>query len=100
MRCEPGDMAVMIRAQLRENVGLFVRVLHRASTVAYGPDMPAWRVTPVGGGRIAGIVGNGVRIEGSGPGTHPDAWLRPIRPQPAADETLRDVPVDAGRVAA
>ena len=77
MNCKPGDLAVLVRSQFRENVGLLCRVI--------GPSIRGrgwWHVEF--SKAIRWVSG------GRGPiGECQDCKLRPIRDQPGEDEMLR-----------
>jgi len=85
MRCRIGDLAVIVGCVLHpQNNGKLVTVLRRSNLRGYD-----WFIEAAGG-PLLGFEGF------SKDGNIRDRLLRPIRPQPDADETLRDVPVDAG----
>lgn len=98
MNCKPGDLAVIIRGRTPgcRYVGTIVTVLEleREASI-FGPiwvvefSRPLTGVTLSKRGDVLGVSGLSA-VQGC-----PDAWLRPIRDQPGADETLRwiDVPV-------
>lgn len=93
MRCRPNDLAVVVRADNPVNVGALVTVVRYSAEL----DEPAWVVRSEGRGLAGWEFLNGERLGESRAqeAICPDAWLRPIRPQTDADETPRDVPVDA-----
>lgn len=98
MNCKPGDLAVIIRGRTPgcKYVGSIVEVLkvERPTSIfgliwAVKFSRPLIGVALRKNGEVLGVSGLST-VHGC-----PDAWLRPIRDQPGADETLRwlDVPV-------
>lgn len=83
MNCKQGDLAVIIRAVMAENIGRFVTVGQAAYFNAELGHI--WRVTPQHPMR-------GVNFYSLMPVAKvdqcPDAWLCPIRPNDGEDETL------------
>ena len=79
LNCKPGDLAVLVRAHLSENLGLICRVIGPSS---FGPGW--WHVEFskairwISGPRCLSHVGE-----------CQDSNLRPIRDQPGEDEMLR-----------
>lgn len=78
MNCMKGDLAVIVHCTNGENLGRLVRCVEFAPWKKFSGiehPMNAWRLETA--------------LEGtpSGPTSFcPDAWLRPIRDQPGADE--------------
>lgn len=78
MNCKPGDLAIVIRAELPENVGIIVRVLRPArSRHGKGWWVDAQRPRPTTWGKEYREC------------ISPDAWLWPIR------EAKEDITVKA-----
>lgn len=81
LNCKPGDLAVIVRAQvLNQNIGAIVEVVEFLG----GPES-TWRVRTLHpmqrrDGRI---------VETGGLGRVRDGSLRPIRDNPGEDETLQ-----------
>jgi hypothetical protein len=87
MNCKPGELCIVIRANLAENLGRFV------TTVEYdqNPGWPGmWRVEC--GTRLRGIDWQGNIAVGTTMMIC-DESLRPIRDNPGKDETLDWCPV-------
>lgn len=102
MNCKPGDIAVIIRGHRpgSKYVGTIVEVLavQRKKSI-FGL---IWNVRFPRAIIGVAITSKGEHLGLSGLSTvHgvPDAWLKPIRDQPGADETLEWAPVPALDVA-
>jgi hypothetical protein len=86
MNCKPGDLAVMIRATVPENVGAICAVLVSSTyTEVLGEQVwvvehqrPRASIHYETGERLCEVTAN-VR----------DSWLRPIRPDEGEDEMIR-----------
>lgn len=99
MRCRPGELAVIVRCDYRENLGRLIEVLAPVSVSPGG-----WVTLPNG---ISGFaeqrsdwlcksIGSAFLLGGKKPSLYclcPDSWLRPIRPDadPVETETEREV---------
>lgn len=82
MRCQPGDLAVIVNGATA-NVGKLVHVVEQSS--AYGPGW--WLVTLLGGTAQGQFPGGAI---GPAPGgSIQDNRLRPLRDQDGTDEVLR-----------
>ena len=78
LRCKPGDMAVVIDAKYKRNLGIIVKVIElddRTGPVRYALDTPAWLAESQ---KAMTWVVNGTRYS-SHRGPIPDAQLQPIR---------------------
>jgi hypothetical protein len=78
LRCKPGDLAVVINAKYRCNLGLIVRVIelhNRKGNICYPRDTPAWYAESQR--RMTWVV-DGKRYRRKR-GPVPDAQLQPIR---------------------
>jgi hypothetical protein len=96
-RCKPGDLAVVVSAHNRANVGRIVHVLrlHDGSgDFAYGPDVgTVWLVRDAGGRRMVWRMRSSNRVWRRRLGPVPDAQLQPIRgeePSLSDEERLAD----------
>lgn len=92
MNCKPGDLAVIVRADHKENIGALVEVLRPNDLPVAGwlaaSGLFLWRVKasarPLS---VTRILGECSVIEAA----CPDAFLRPIRPGDISDEEVRDL---------
>lgn len=84
LRCKPGDLAVITRALLPENIGVFCTVLGASGIPDY-----EWSIRFQSPRRAVLSGDNTIDAPGL-VGIHPDAWLQPIRDpgEEAVDETL------------
>lgn len=89
MNCKPGDLAVVIRASLAENIGRLCRVQKRCADI---DGQAIWLVDfgkPIRCARIrdrAYVPGSEELRAQTG---CPDSWLRPIRDNDGEDQTLQ-----------
>lgn len=91
MNCKPGDMAVLTKAVLPENVGLIVTVLQAYGIKTLGPHagMFSWECKPAWP-RTTVVDATGQREYGVHTSHTPDAHLRPIRPPETPVTETRD----------
>lgn len=97
MNCKQGDLAILVRARLPQNVGRVVRVLFGVAPGCRPIDPAGEKHRAKGGFRwmveAEGSSFYSKRASGSIDrhpyGAVPDAWLRPLRDQDGLDETLR-----------
>lgn len=80
LRCRVGDLAVAVRTVRGEHLGAIVRCVRFFGHARLGGELvpDCWVIEHRG----THISPNGL------PWMMPDAWLRPIRPEPGTDETL------------
>ena len=78
-----------------ENLGLLVEVIHARCAIE---GDPAWQCNSLGRPIVGRCENTGQPLATRSAGI-PDAALRPIRPQPDAEETLRDEPAELDHVA-
>lgn len=99
MNCKPGDLAVIVKSENAENIGLFVEVIEAFRNGMYGPwhligDPPAWVCKAKGQIVFTNILRERFVVS---EGAIPDECLRPIRP-PAPEtktNTEKDLEVTA-----
>ena len=88
LNCRLGDLAVIVRAELPENIGTVVRIVENhglAKWSGFRRKTHIWRVeTAAGGGRLVYELENGSRRIALS-GFAPDAYLKPIVPLWTAD---------------
>jgi hypothetical protein len=84
MNCKPGDLALVIRAELPENIGIVVEVVERCELFGEGYWLCRAR-TP-----RATLNGFG-HVVVADSGSVPDSWLRPISGVPVAEEIIDEV---------
>ena len=89
MNCEAGDLAVIVRGK---SCGRFVLVIDEGS---FGHG---WWFVKIVGGKAEAVRGQEMVLVQRG--NIRDAWLRPIRDTPGADESLLWAPVPSEKVAA
>lgn len=82
MNVKPGDLAVIVKSQNTENIGLFVEVVEPFRNGMYGPwhligDPPAWVCKAKGQIVFTNILGERLVVS---EGAIPDECLHPIRP--------------------
>ena len=86
LRCKPDDLAVVIDAKCKRNLGIIVKVIElddRTGPVRYALDTPVWLAESQ---KAMTWVVNGTRYS-SNRGPIPDAQLQPIRGTPKERET-------------
>ena len=86
LRCKPGDLAVVIDAKYKRNLGIIVKVIEiddRTGPVRYALQTPVWLAQSQ---KAMTWVANGRRYS-SHRGPIPDAQLQPIRGTPKELET-------------
>ena len=95
LRCKPGDLAVVISAKYRRNLGIIVRVIsmdNRTGALRYPWETPVWLAESE---KLMVWVSDGKR-HSSKRGPIPDAQLQPIRgdrsDQGAMDESVFQKP--------
>jgi hypothetical protein len=87
VNCKSGDLAILIKARLDENVGMLVRVREFFGIIREGP---AWVVEWQGNRSVANIWTS--TFDGmSDCGVTPDAWLRPVSGLPITDDIKDEV---------
>ena len=91
LRCKPGDLAVLIKSAMPENIGALVTCVEFMGTIEgrdpwgrTGTVHNAWRVEPAG--KVKVKVGPGHVATGLWAAR--DSDLRPIRPEPGEDQTI------------
>lgn len=91
MNCKPGDLAVIVRAELPENIGLLVHVQNAGTEGEFGWEWLIYSDKPT----RSVWISTGMEAYPSCDAFMPDAWLRPIRDpgDDAKDETLDWLPV-------
>lgn len=83
MNCKPGDLAIVIKASVPQNIGKIVRVLcAKESGVSWFIDCDAEYVTRAG--RV-------VRRDPMRDLFAPDAWLKPVSGLPITDDVTNEV---------
>jgi len=82
MNCKSGDIAVIVHSPLQMNLGKLVDVVTLMGN--HSEFGPIWRIRAKGRSLVTdlGIVCAACDI--------PDAWLRPIRGEPTAEDTPAD----------
>jgi hypothetical protein len=83
LRCKPGDLAIVIDAKYKRNLGIIVKVIElddRTGAVRYALDTPVWLAESQ---KAMTWALNGKRYS-SNRGPIPDAQLQPIRGTPKA----------------
>lgn len=97
--CKPGDLAVIIKSENAENIGLFVEVIEPFKNGMFGPwhligDPPSWVCKAKGNILFTNILGERLLTD---EGPLPDECLRPIRPpsKPIQTTTKKDLEVTA-----
>ena len=89
LRCKPGDLAIVIDAKYKRNLGIIVKVIEmddRTGAVRYALETPAWLAESQ---KAMTWVVNGTRyISNRGP--IPDAQLQPIRGTSKEQDTQRE----------
>jgi hypothetical protein len=98
MNCKPGDLAVIIRDRITENIGLLVEVQDDLDSHWQDDPCPHWLVVSRGKPLLSRLYDDGAPIgefEYAMDAYVPDADLRPIRDpgDDAQDETLDWLPV-------
>ena len=86
LRCKPGDLAVVINAKYKRNLGIIVKVIEiddRTGPVRYALETPVWLAESQ---KAMTWVANGRRYS-CNRGPIPDAQLQPIRGTPKERET-------------
>ena len=92
LRCKPGDLAVVIDAKYKRNLGIIVKVIEmddRTGPVRYALETPVWLAESQ---KAITWVVNGTRYS-SNRGPIPDAQLQPIRGAPKEQTLQRDAVV-------
>jgi hypothetical protein len=89
LRCKPGDLAIVIDAKYKRNLGIIVKVIElddRTGPVRFALDTPVWLIESQ---EAMTWVVNGTRyISNRGP--IPDAQLQPIRGTSKEQDTQRE----------
>jgi hypothetical protein len=89
MNCKPGDLAIIVRAILPENIGRIVEIVRLIGEALDGLG-PIWLVR--GSQPLARSANKGsVRLDDSLERSFIDAWLRPISGVPVNDEVTDDI---------
>ena len=89
LRCKPGDLAVVIDAKYKRNLGIIVKVIEiddRTGPVRYALETPVWLAESQ---KAMTWVANGRRYS-SNRGPIPDAQLQPIRGTPKEQNLQRE----------
>ena len=89
LRCKPGDLAIVIDAKYKRNLGIIVKVIEmddRTGRVRYALDTPVWLAESQ---KAMTWVVNGTRYS-SNRGPIPDAQLQPIRGAPKEQNLHRE----------
>ena len=92
LRCKPGDLAVVIDAKYKRNLGIIVKVIEmddRTGPVRYALETPVWLAESQ---KAITWVVNGTRYS-SNRGPIPDAQLQPIRGAPKEEALQRETVV-------
>ena len=92
LRCKPGDLAIVIDAKYKRNLGIIVKVIEmddRTGPVRYALDTPVWLAESQ---KAMTWVVNGTRYS-SNRGPIPDAQLQPIRGAPKEQTLQREAVV-------
>jgi hypothetical protein len=92
LRCKPGDLAVVIDAKYKRNLGIIVKVIEmddRTGPVRYALETPVWLAESQ---KAITWVVNGTRYS-SNRGPIPDAQLQPIRGAPKEQTLQREAVV-------
>jgi hypothetical protein len=84
MNCKPGDLAILIHANLPENLGAIVEVIRPCEI--FGPGY--WVCSSTTPRR--GVIGNRV-ISAKAENSAHDSWLRPVSGLPIDDEVTEDL---------
>lgn len=88
MNCKPGDLAILIRANLPENLGAILEVIRPCEH--YGAEYWVCRsITP-----RRGVIGSRV-VYAKTEHSAPDSWLMPISGMPIDDEVPNEIKVPA-----
>ena len=90
LRCKPGDLAIVIDAKYKRNLGIIVKVIEmddRTGPVRYALDTPVWLAESQ---KAMTWVANGRRYS-SNRGPIPDAQLQSIRGAPKEQNLQREV---------
>ena len=90
LRCKPGDLAIVIDAKYKRNLGIIVKVIEmddRTGAVRYALETPVWLAESQ---KAMTWVVNGTRYS-SNRGPIPDAQLQPIRGAPKEQNLQREV---------
>jgi len=93
LNCRLGDLAVTVRAELPENIGVIVRVIGcHGVDEWWGFDVPThlWEVQAIEGAHLTYEFEDGSR-KYKVIGLAPDAFLRPIAPLWTADTVTKTV---------
>ena len=88
LRCWPGCLAYMARANFPENVGLLVEVVERAPNKPDGS--PCWFADAMQPRRASNGLG---AVKLTTRARIPDAWLRPITPPPGSETETTGEPI-------
>lgn len=88
MNCKPGDLAIIVRDPIVENVGRVVGVVGVPECLI---DAPAWSVEAVGGPLVVINIDSGLAYRDTRGGVY-DADLLPITGIPVDDEVKDEVP--------
>jgi len=89
LRCKPGDLAIVIDAKYKRNLGIIVKVIElddRTGPVRFALDTPVWLIESQ---EAMTWVVNGTRYL-SNRGPIPDAQLQPIRGTSKEQDTQRE----------
>ena len=92
LRCKPGDLAIVIDAKYKRNLGIIVKVIEmddRTGSVRYALETPVWLTESQ---KAMTWVVNGTRYS-SNRGPIPDAQLQPIRGAPKEQTLQREAVV-------
>ena len=99
MRCKVGDLAIIVGGATPENIGKIVEIVRPAIN---GERLPAMRFVSNASGPVWIVRGRDLVwrstttsfVATTDERPYSDSLLRPIRPEPGADETLtwKDVP--------
>lgn len=90
MNCKPGDLAIIIKAMIPENVGKIVRVVEFfRNDERFGP---LWTVECESIHNAVGLEYLQPRARSHLPLHGPDDWMRPVSGLPVHDEQRDEVP--------
>ena len=92
LNCRVGDLAVVVKADLHQNIGVIVEILHKRPETAMRVQGGGhqWMVKAAGGAALLHYYfKDDGRTEVRSTGPIPDRCLRPLRPQPKASRARR-----------
>ena len=84
MNVKPGDLAIMIKAALPENIGSIVVVIRPGIMREYGPE---WICESTNTSRGVSDFGHSLVIQKGDEFDCPDSWLRPVSGLPDQQHT-------------